>query len=105
MDSLHFTHLKRSASLLGDNNWNLVRDDVFRYIKRCNSSYDLIFADPPYALKNLATIPDLIMQSNMLKKGGIFIFEHGKDNNFSDHPNFFRHIAYGSVNFSFFEHK
>ena len=105
MDSLHFTHLKRSASLLGDNNWNLVRDDVFRYIKRYNSSYDLIFADPPYALKNLATIPDLIMQSNMLKKGGIFIFEHGKDNNFSDHPNFFRHIAYGSVNFSFFEHK
>ena len=105
MDSLHFSHLKKSAVALNDNNWNLVRDDVFRYIKRCNSSYSLIFADPPYALKNLASIPDLIMQSNMLKSGGIFIFEHGKDNDFSEHPNFFRHISYGSVNFSFFEHK
>lgn len=105
MDSLHFSHLKKSAVALNDNNWNLVRDDVFRYIKRCNSSYSLIFADPPYALKNLASIPDLIMQSNMLKSDGIFIFEHGKDNDFSEHPNFFRHISYGSVNFSLFEHK
>ena len=103
MDSLHFSHLKRSASALGDSNWTIVRDDVFRYIKRCNSSYSLIFADPPYALKNLATIPDLIMQSNMLKPRGIFIFEHGRDNDFSEHPNFFRHISYGSVNFSIFE--
>ena len=44
-----------------------------------------------------------IMESNMLKKGGLFIFEHGKDYDFSEHPQFVRHIAYGSVNFSFFK--
>ena len=103
MDSLHFSHLRKSATTLNDNNWRLVRDDVFRYIKRCNSSYDLIFADPPYALKELKDIPELILNTNMLKEGGLLVFEHGKDNSFEDNPYFFRHIAYGSVNFSFFK--
>jgi hypothetical protein len=45
----------------------------------------------------------MILSGNMLKEGGLFIFEHGKDYDFSQHPRFVRHIAYGSVNFSFFE--
>ena len=105
IDSLHFTHLKKTCAALNDKAWRIVRDDTFRFIKRCTESYDLIFADPPYALKGLADIPQLIMESNMLKKGGLFIFEHGKDNSFEEHPCFVRHIAYGSVNFTFFQHK
>lgn len=105
MDAQHHAHLKKTASALSDDAWRIIRDDAFRFIKRCTESYDLIFADPPYALKGLSDIPELIMGSNMLKKGGIFIFEHGKDNNFESHPCFVRHIAYGSVNFTFFAHK
>lgn len=105
MDQLHYSHLKRNCATLGDGNWRIIRDDAFRFIKRCSAKYDLIFADPPYALKGLPEIPALIMSSDMLKAGGIFIFEHGKENNFSNHPAFFRHIAYGSVNFSFFKHQ
>jgi 16S rRNA (guanine(966)-N(2))-methyltransferase RsmD len=105
MDTLHFTHLKKCAQTLEDNNWKMVRDDVFRFIRRCTASYDLIFADPPYALKQLKEIPDLILGSNILNEEGILVFEHGKDYDFSGHPNFFRHIAYGSVNFSFFSKK
>ena len=104
MDSLHFAHLKKCVQTLGDDNWRIVRDDVFRFLRRCSASYDLIFADPPYALKKLAEIPDIVMNSTLLNEDGIFIFEHGKDNDFSKHPCFFRHIAYGSVNFSFFRH-
>ena len=103
MDSLHFSFLKKSQATLNDNNWKIVRDDVFRFIRRCTAQYDLIFADPPYALKELKEIPDMILSGNMLKEGGLFIFEHGKDYDFSQHPRFVRHIAYGSVNFSFFE--
>ena len=103
MDSLHFSFLKKSQATLNDNNWKIVRDDVFRFIRRCTAQYDLIFADPPYALKELSEIPDMILSGNMLKEGGLFIFEHGKDYDFSQHPRFVRHIAYGSVNFSFFE--
>ena len=103
MDSLHFGFLKKSQATLNDRNWKIIRDDVFRFIRRCTAEYDLIFADPPYALKELGEIPNLILSGNMLKEDGIFIFEHGKDYDFSEHPQFVRHIAYGSVNFSFFK--
>ncbi len=103
MDQLHFSHLKKTATILKEENWQLIRDDVFRFIRRCTSSYDIIFADPPYALKELGDIPEMILQSNMLKDGGLFIFEHGKDYDFSKNPFFLRHVAYGSVNFTFFK--
>jgi 16S rRNA (guanine(966)-N(2))-methyltransferase RsmD len=102
MDSLHFSFLKKSQATLNDRNWKIVRDDVFRFLRRCNTPYDIVFADPPYALKELGEIPAMVLDGGLMKEGGIFIFEHGKDYDFSQHPRFFRHIAYGSVNFSFF---
>ena len=65
-------------------------------------AFSFIFADPPYALPNLPDIPDLVLQSGLLAPGGVFVFEHGKQNNFSSHPCFREHRAYGSVNFSIF---
>lgn len=90
-----------------------IRGDVFRFLKTCKQQYDFIFADPPYALKELPTIPDLILgttansslitpHSSLLKPDGIFVFEHGKDYDFSQHPHFVEHRSYGSVNFSLF---
>ena len=82
-----------------------LRADVFRYIKSCKQQYDFIFADPPYALKELPTIPSLIFERGLLKPNGIFVFEHGKDNDFSNDPHFVEHRSYGSVNFSVFRTK
>ena len=79
-----------------------LRGDVFKYRERCNEQFDFIFADPPYALKELITIPDKIFEYNLLKEDGIFVLEHGKDQNFENHPHFIEHRHYGSVNFSFF---
>ena len=79
-----------------------IRGDVFRFLKSCKQQYDLIFADPPYALKELATLPDIIFERQLLKAEGIFVLEHGKDHDFSQHPHFVEHRAYGSVNFSIF---
>ena len=80
-----------------------IRGDVFRFVKSCKQQFDFIFADPPYALKELPTIPDLIFEKNLLKEDGIFVFEHGKDYDFSQHPHFVEHRSYGSVNFSLFK--
>ena len=79
-----------------------IRGDVFRFLKSCRQQYDFIFADPPYALKELPEIPDLVIGRQLLKDGGIFVFEHGKDHDFSNHPHFLEHRSYGSVNFSLF---
>ena len=79
-----------------------IRGDVFRFLKSCQQQYDLIFADPPYALKELTTLPDIIFEKQLLKEEGIFVLEHGKDHDFSQHPHFTEHRQYGSVNFSIF---
>ena len=79
-----------------------LRGDVFRYVKSCKQQFDFIFADPPYALKELPQSPQLIFDHNLLKEDGIFVFEHGKDHDFSAHPHFVEHRQYGSVNFSLF---
>ena len=79
-----------------------LRADVFRFLKSCHQQFDFIFADPPYALAELPQIPDLVLGKNLLKEGGVFVFEHGKQNDFSQHPRFVEHRQYGSVNFSLF---
>lgn len=78
--------------------------DALKYISRGGGEkFDFIFADPPYALKELAEIPDRIIGSGMLKEEtGLLVLEHGKDHSFAEHPCFVEHRAYGSVNFSFF---
>ena len=79
-----------------------IRGDVFRFVKSCHQKFDFIFADPPYALEQLPSIPDLIFSKDLLKPGGIFVFEHGSNHSFTDHPNFADHREYGSVNFTIF---
>lgn len=79
-----------------------IRGDVFKFIQSSSQQFDFIFADPPYALKELGTLPDLVFEKNLLKEGGLFVLEHGKDYHFEEHPRFIEHRAYGSVNFSLF---
>ena len=80
----------------------LIRGDVFRFLKSCHQKFALIFADPPYALPELDTLPDLVFEHDLLAADGVFVFEHGKHNDFSAHPRFKEHRSYGSVNFSIF---
>lgn len=79
-----------------------IRGDVFRFVNSSREQFDFIFADPPYDLKELETLPDLIFKNNLLKERGLFVLEHGKQNNFEEHPHFLERRIYGSVNFSFF---
>lgn len=79
-----------------------IRGDVFKYIKGGRQQFDFIFADPPYELTGLETLPDLIFENNLLNEDGLFVLEHGKKDSFENHPNFVERRVYGSVNFSFF---
>lgn len=82
----------------------LVRGDVFRYLGGSQplQPFDIIFADPPYALEQLPKLPDLILREGWLTAEGLFILEHGKENDFSSHPLFLELRTYGAVHFSFF---
>ena len=101
-DRDHHAFIKQCIAKLATDRCMTIRGDVFRFVKSCRQQFDFIFADPPYALKELSSIPDLIFSRDLLKPDGIFVFEHGKDNDFSSHPCFVEHRSYGSVNFSLF---
>lgn len=102
LDREHYAYINGVIKKLGAENCRLLRGDALRFIKRATQKYDIIFADPPYQLKELAQIPQMVMDAGMLKPGGIMVLEHGKTNDFTSHPWFFDHRSYGSVNFSFF---
>ena len=81
----------------------VVRNNVFDFLKICKESFDLVFADPPYDLAGLESLPDKVLGANILHKGHYFILEHGKEHSFKSHPKFLKERIYGRVHFSFFE--
>ncbi len=101
-DRQHFAFILQCLGKLNDNNAKALKNDVFRFLKKCRQKYDIIFADPPYALKQLSTLPEEILGRQLLNDEGIFILEHGSDYNFTEHPRCIDHRTYGSVNFSLF---
>ena len=84
-------------------NYRILQADVFKYISKCKSTYDLIFCDPPYDLKEVNQLPDLVFENQLLKEEGILVIEHSAQISFNNHPNFVKHKKYSAVNFSFFE--
>jgi 16S rRNA (guanine(966)-N(2))-methyltransferase RsmD len=80
----------------------IVQMDVFRFIEHATSQYDYIFAGPPYALPTIDTIPDLILDKNLLTEGGLFVMEHNPHHEFINHPRLVDVRNYGKTIFSFF---
>lgn len=101
-DYAHYIYINKVKHELGDEAWQPVKADVFTYIGRTTESFDLIFADPPYALERLAELPDLVLSSSLLTSDGYFVLEHGADHDFSSHSFFLQMRTYGSVHFSLF---
>lgn len=101
-DRRHFAFIEQCRRTLGDAAWHPLCGDALKFIERCAEPFDLVFADPPYALPELPELPERVLASRLLAPGAIFVLEHGKTHDFSAHPAFVEHRAYGSVNFSFF---
>ena len=101
-DRDHANFIRECFKKLGEDRDLLIRGDVFRFLRTCKQKFDFIFADPPYALEKLPEIPDLVLNGDLLNEEGIFVFEHVKNYDISDHTRFLEHRSYGSVNFSIF---
>ncbi|MEM6319014.1 MAG: RsmD family RNA methyltransferase [Bacteroidota bacterium] len=81
----------------------IVRSDVFKFIEKATEKYDLIIADPPYALPTLPTIPDKIFEQDLLAKEGWLIVEHSPHHDFQSHPRFDNQRSYSKTVFSIFK--
>jgi 16S rRNA (guanine(966)-N(2))-methyltransferase RsmD len=94
--------IRQVSERLGITGIKVIRANVFTFLNTERKNYDLIFADPPYALEGLETLPATIFKTGILNAGGWFIIEHPRTIDFSTTSNFFDHRHYGHVNFSFF---
>lgn len=93
--------LKDDLSL--EDQLTIVQMDVARFLKRSDRSYNIIFADPPYALPWMNELPDLITNNDILKTEGMLIVEHGSDVSFKSHSRCEEERKYGQSSFSFFK--
>jgi len=84
---------------------NVQKVDVFKFLERDKTKYDIIFADPPYDFKEdlFLKLPDLVFKNRLLKEEGILIVEHSPQTSLEEHAHFREKRKYGSSIFSFFE--
>ncbi len=98
-----YNFIRKVAQQLNVSNLRLIKGDALKFAEMSDQKFDIIFADPPYDLPDFGTIPELILNSRMLKPETIIVVEHSKKYDFSTLPHFLEHRAYGSVNFSIFD--
>ena len=102
INAVHHAFIRRTAKELGADNLFAVKANAFLYLRSCPKQFDIVFSDAPYDLEGLDEIVPLVLDGDLLKEEGIFIFEHSDKYNFSNHPNFWQLRSYGSVQFSMF---
>lgn len=98
----HYTFIEKAKDILKAEELTVYKMDVFKYLSLCKQQFDIIFADPPYDMKKLSDIPQIILDKDLIAPGGTFIMEHSKEYDFSNLPLFSEKRIYGSVNFSIF---
>lgn len=100
----HASFIRHVADQLGESSAvRTLQVDAFRYLRQGGSAlFDFVFADPPYKLSEIANLPDLILESGLLRSEAVVVVEHPETYSFAEHPAFIQHRAYGSVNFSIF---
>ena len=101
-EPLHYRFIRQTCNSLGMEQVTVLRGDAFRYLSAPVHAFDLVFADPPYDHPRLDELPDLVLNSGVLNRDGLFILEHPGRISFTAHPRFTRQRNYGSVQFTFF---
>ncbi|HNP32313.1 MAG TPA: 16S rRNA (guanine(966)-N(2))-methyltransferase RsmD [Flavobacterium sp.] len=82
-----------------------IKSDVFKFLEKHTGNYDIIFADPPYDLKqtDFEKIVELIFENELLDEEGMLVVEHSKHTKLDHMPNYSFQKNYGGSVFSFFE--
>jgi len=80
----------------------VVKKDAFVFLKSTPKTYDIIFADAPYAHRDINQLPKLVAERNLLKPKGWLIVEHETTLDLDQEPNYSHKREYGQSCFSFF---
>ena len=100
-----YAFIQKTLAALQIENCSAIKMDVFRFLNTTRETYDLIFAGPPYALKNIDDLPGIIRENKLLNDGGWFVLEHTPANNYEKERLFKTSRNYGTTVFSIFVNK
>jgi 16S rRNA G966 N2-methylase RsmD len=83
---------------------NVIKKDVFSFIKQTNMSFDVIFADPPYHINEMKyyELITLIFNRKLINDSGLFVIEHSSKITLDNHKFFSNSRKYGDSSFSFY---
>lgn len=71
--------IKLNAEKLEVSSFNYIHQDVVSFLKETDESFDIIFADPPYALKVYEDIIEIVSSKNLLNDDGCLVLETEKE--------------------------
>ena len=72
---------KNLGNLKTIENYNIIEEDIFNenFLSNLKKSFDIIFLDPPYKIKNISELLNKIQIFKLLNKNGIIILHRHKD--------------------------
>ena len=72
---------KNLGNLKTIENYNIIEEDIFNenLLSNLKKSFDIIFLDPPYKIKNISELLNKIRIFKLLNKNGIIILHRHKD--------------------------
>lgn len=94
--------IKKTLTELDAPKANVIKANVFGFLKNHIGKYDIIFADPPFELERKSDIIKAVFNNNNLNEGGWLIVEHPPGDDFSKEEHFLECRRYNKVNFSIF---
>lgn len=82
-----------------------IKSDVYKYISSAAGTFDVVFADPPYAftIEQMDSLVQSLYLNNWIDEDGMLIIEHTKHIDLSSILNFTEARKYGGSVFSFFQ--
>ncbi|MES2559753.1 MAG: RsmD family RNA methyltransferase [Bacteroidota bacterium] len=81
----------------------VIKKDAFAFLNNAPEKYDIIFADAPYAHKQIIEIPRIVQSKQLLTEKGWLVVEHESLLDLDKEPGFFDKRIYGQSAFSFFK--
>jgi len=101
-DPIMHAFIKKNIEMPSIENAKVLKMDIFNYLNTCTTSFDFIFAGPPYALGSIDEIPKIIIEKKLIASEGLFVLEHTPRNNYEKFKGFQFVRNYGTTLFSFF---
>ena len=94
--------IQKTIHKLGEDEKNIIRDDVARFLKMTRKKFDLIFADPPYEMTGQTDLIRAVFENKLLNPEGLLVWEHDSKNSYAQIPQLIETREYGKGAFSFF---